>query len=126
MLFPSNLPSLGVEPYLGDGASSSAVSPCLMLNTLNRLAILRPTFKASAIVKSHPVAALISSELGLVVVADDNSKVHLYDATGESFSGWPVVSEALVAGMAVYPDEQNPGIIASTIDGRIYLWKFFL
>lgn len=68
-------------------------------------------------------AALISSRLGIVAVADDESRVHLFDSAGELLSGWPVVSEAPVAGLAVYPDEQTPGIIASSIDGRIYLWN---
>lgn len=69
------------------------------------------------------LAALISSELGIVAVADDKSRVHLYDSDGIQISGWPVVTQAQVAGMAVYPDEENPGMIASTIDGRVYLWN---
>ncbi|MEN8207872.1 MAG: M6 family metalloprotease domain-containing protein [Candidatus Fermentibacteria bacterium] len=68
-------------------------------------------------------AALISSKLGIVAVADDESRIHVFDSVGESLSGWPVVSQAPVSGLAVYPDEQNPGIIAASIDGRIYLWN---
>ncbi len=67
--------------------------------------------------------ALISSELGIVAVADDVSKVHLYNSAGIQQSGWPVDTEAQVAGMAVYPDDEYPGIVASTIDGRVYLWN---
>ncbi|MCK5065308.1 MAG: hypothetical protein KAQ97_08495, partial [Candidatus Fermentibacteraceae bacterium] len=69
------------------------------------------------------IASFISSELGAVVVADNNHRVLLFDAAGEQMNGWPVKTAALVTGLAMYPDEDVPGIIAVTADGRVYLWN---
>ncbi len=60
MLLPFAGPSAGADPYLGDGASISAVCPCLMLKTLNKLTIRCPISIVSSTGKSHPVAALIA------------------------------------------------------------------
>ena len=68
-------------------------------------------------------AALISSRLGFVAIADDNKGIHLFNAAGEQLGGWPGSTQAQTVGLAVYPDIEYPGVIASTIDGRVYLWN---
>ncbi len=70
------------------------------------------------------IYAFFDGSDGVIAVASDRNKVHLYDLAGKPLKGWPRPVSAPVAGIACYPGEdENAGVVAATRDGRVYRWN---
>ncbi|OPL19229.1 MAG: hypothetical protein AVO35_11665 [Candidatus Aegiribacteria sp. MLS_C] len=67
-------------------------------------------------------SAMYIEEEGVVAVACDNDRLHLYHGNGEPVDGFPVPLTAPVSGLALYPGPDEHRLLAATLDGRVHMW----